>query len=126
MEASEIMYFNFDGYVPDSEHPIQVSSVAQYTSEPHTVDMLIKKGSKPTMADFDLAYTGGICSHWHDDLGWYPSKPEGAEDLYYCLTGGKTEFVEIDKPMEQDTFYIMLYNVGDERVRGQRLIATTY
>jgi hypothetical protein len=119
----QILYFKFISYVPDALHPIQVSSVTP-ASQPKTIDMLIRKGSKPSLADRDLAYTGGNCSHWHDDIGWYPEKPSGAEDLYYCIGVGTTEFVVIDKPMAQDTFYIMLYNYGTTGVRNQRLIVT--
>jgi hypothetical protein len=115
LEALESLFFKFDGYVPDAEHPIMVSSVSP-AGEPKTVDMIIVRSRKPTLEDLDLAYTGGNCSHWHDDIGWYPSKP------------GTTELVTIYKPMgseeEKYTFYIMLHNTGDERVRNQRLIAT--
>lgn len=99
---------------------LQVSNTPQPT-QPHTVFMLIKKGGKPTIAEFEKTWKMPV-STWRESAQiWHPPKP-GAENLYWQYTTG-TELVEIlDNPVGNDRYFIMLYNKGSKPVRSQRLI----
>lgn len=97
---------------------LQVSNTPQ-PNQPHTVYMLIKKGSPPTLEDFVKTW-GMPVSTWRGKV-WWPPKP-GVENLYWQYSSG-TELVEIlDNPVGNDKYYIMLYNKGNKPVRSQRLI----
>jgi hypothetical protein len=119
--AGQTRYFKFVAGVADClTDPIQVSNTSQ-PKQPHTVHMLIKRGSKPEIKDFNR--TSEMAPSLYDCRleKWIPAKP-GAENLYWQYSD--TEFVEIGEPMESNTFYIMLYNSGTSNVRDQRLMVT--
>ena len=111
IDAGQRRYFKFVAGVPDYQHPIQVQNTPQ-PRQPRTVFMLIKRGSKPTIADFERT--------WEMDQSL-----SGTGGLYWQYSTG-TEFVEITEPMASNTFYIMLYNNGTSDVRDQRLIVNYY
>ena len=120
--AGQTRYLKFVASVSDCLHPIQVSNTST-ADQPRTVHALIKRGSKPTIAEFER--TSQMSSSQYDCTveQWIPAKP-GAENLYWKYnTGSQAEFVEIAEPMASNTFYIMLYNNGTRNVRDQRLIA---
>ena len=120
LDPYEAKYFKFTTTVSGCVYPIQVGNTSA-GGEPRTVHLTIKRGSKPTVADFEL--TWGMAPSLYD-CGleeWIPAKP-GAETLYWKYnTGPQAEFVEIGEPMETDTYYIMLYNDGAVGVNNQRL-----
>ena len=118
----QTLFFKFDcPVIVDCLHGWQVGNTPG-SDQPRTVHLLVKRGSKPTMADFDLTWAMGISSHYDCGLGqWQPAKP-GAENLYWNYnTGSQAEFVEMNEPMGAYTFYIMLYNNGTKSIRSQRL-----
>ena len=111
--AGQFRYFKFVAGVPDCQHPIQVINTPK-ADQPRTVHLLVKRGSKPTIDDFNRT--------WEMDQSL-----SGAGDLYWKYnTGSQAELVEITEPMESNTFYIMLYNNGTRTVSDQRLTLSYY
>ena len=118
--AGQTRYFKFVASVPDCEHRIQVNNASQ-SDQPRTVHALVKRGSKPTIAEFERTWQMAPSQYDCTAEQWIPAKP-GAENLYWKYnTGSQAEFVEIGEPMESNTFYIMLYNNGTTIVLDQRL-----
>ena len=118
--AGQTRYFKFVACVPDCEHRIQVNNASQ-SDQPRTVHALVKRGSKPTIAEFERTWQMAPSQYDCTAEQWIPAKP-GAENLYWKYnTGSQAEFVEIGEPMESNTFYIMLYNNGTTIVLDQRL-----
>ena len=117
----ETLFFKFDSVSSSCAEGWQVSNTPQ-SQELHTVHLLVKRGSKPTIADFERTWAMQIASHYDCGLGlWMPAKP-GAENLYWNYnTGSQAEFVESNEPMPLSTYYIMLYNNGTRSVRNQLL-----
>ncbi len=107
--AGERKYFKIVAGVPDCDHPIQVSNTPGSSNQPCTVHLLIKRGSKPTIADFERTWKMSQSQSSFGGLYWKYN------------TGSQAEFVEISKPMESGTFYFMLYNSGTKAVQQQRL-----
>ena len=110
-------YFKFVAGISDCSRGIQVGNTPD---SPYRVHVLVKRGSKPTVADFER--TGDMPqSQYNCRLGeWTPAKPASAEDLYWGYnTISPTEFVEIAEPMEPQTFYIMLYNDGTQTINTE-------
>jgi hypothetical protein len=120
--AGQARYFRFTASVTDCLKPIQLSNTSM-ADQPRTVHMLIKRGSKPTINEFEMTW-GMEPSDYDCTLGqWIPAKPSSAKDLYWKYNiGPQAEFVEIREPMASNTFYIMLYNNGLRSVKDQRLI----
>ncbi|MFO8240704.1 MAG: hypothetical protein R6T90_06870, partial [Dissulfuribacterales bacterium] len=117
-------YFGFSGSVTDCLNPIQLGNTSM-ADQPRTVHMLIKRGSKPTIKEFEMTWGMAPSDYDCGEGQWIPAKSSSAKDLYWKYnTGPQAEFVEIREPMESSTFYIMLYNSGSKNVKGQRLIAT--
>jgi hypothetical protein len=118
-------FWKFVSYVPEGcQYPIQIGNTPQ-SQEPHTTRLVIKRGSKPTIEDYEWLATLGSSTYDCGDGQYYPPKPPGSEDFFWRFnTGSGGEFVEIFEPMESYTFYIMFYNSGEESVNNQRL--TTY
>ena len=116
----ETVFFKLVAGVSDCEYPIYVASTPQ-SRQPFTVHVLVKRGSKPTISDFERTWIMSP-SMYDCDLGqWIPAKP-GAEDLYWHYNiGPQTELLHIKEPIESNTFYIMLYNSGRSEVRNQCL-----
>ena len=84
--------------------------------------MIIKRGSKPTISDYDMLKQLGSCIYDCGNETYYPAKPASVKDYFWRFnTGSSGEFVEIFEPMETNAFYIMLYNSGTESVNNQRL-----
>jgi hypothetical protein len=107
--------------VSDCAQPIQIGNTPQ-SQEPHTVHLLIKRGSKPTIENFEWLIQVGSSIYDCGDARYYPAKPAGSEDYFWRFnTGSSGEFVEIREPLATNTFYIMLYNNGTRSVRNQRL-----
>ena len=118
--AGQTRYFKFVAGVSDCQNPIQVGS-APGADQPRTVHLLIKRGSQPTIADFERTWTMAPSQYDCTTKQWIPAKP-GAENLYWNYnTGSQTEYVQIKEPMESNTFYIMLYNSGTRDALDQRL-----
>ena len=108
MPAGRFRYFKFTGSVSDSKHPIQVVNTSQ-SNQKHTVHALVKKGSRPTIADFKRTWN-------------MTQSQSGAGGLYWKYnTGTQAELVEVKDPTSSTTFYIMLYNFGAKYVSNQRL-----
>ena len=121
LSAGETRYFKIVSDVPDCQHPIQVGNTPQ-SQEPPTVRMIIKRGSKPIISDYDILRQLGSSVYDCGDERYYPAKPASVKDYFWRFnTGSSGEFVEIFEPMETDAFYIMLYNSGTESVGSQRL-----
>lgn len=106
--AYQTRYFKFVAGVPNCQSPIQVSSTPQST-EPRTVHVLVKLGSKPTIADFERT--------------WGMSQSQsGTGGLYWNYNvGSQSETILIKEPMDPQDFFIMLYNNGTQAVHGQWL-----
>ena len=122
--AGQTRYFKFVASVPDCAHPIQVANTSR-ADQPRTVHLLVKRGSKPTIAEFNSTWQ--MAPSQYDCMAeqWIPTKPPGAENLYWKYnTGSSAEFVEIAEPMASNTFYIMLYNSGATTVLDQRLVVS--
>ena len=116
-------YFKFVAGVPDCQHRIQVNNAPQ-PNQPRTVHVLVKRGGKPTIAEFERTWEMAPSKYNCSLEQWRPAKP-GAENLYWNYnTGSQAEYVEIGEPMASNTFYIMLYNNGTSTVRNQRLIVS--
>jgi hypothetical protein len=115
-------FFKFVSDVPSCTQSIQVSNTPGSSDEPCTVHLLIKRGGKPTIAEFESTWEMPA-SHYDCDLEkWIPTKDPSAEDLYWKYnTGPHAEFVKVNEPMGSYTFYIMLYNAGGEAVNNQYL-----
>ena len=116
----ETLFYKIVAAVPLCIEPIQIINTPQ-SQQPHTVHLLVKLGSKPTIADFNRTWTMAQ-SNYDCGLGqWIPAKP-GAEDLYWKYNvGSQGELVQINEPRTSSTYYIMLYNNGTRSVRNQRL-----
>ena len=124
--AGQARYFRFSGSVPDCLHPIQIGNTSM-ANQKRTVHALIKRGTKPTIAEFDMTWEMSRSDYDCTSGQWIPAKPSSAKDLFWKYnTGSAGELVEIPEPMASSTFYIMLYNNGSENVKDQRLIVTTY
>lgn len=113
--SREVRYFKyFMPQINSCQEGSQASNTSQSTA-PHTVHMLIKRGGKPTLDDFES--TWGIPSQ----SGCFSA--DSAVELFFKYnTGSQAEFVEVLGYMEAAWYYIMLYNAGDESVSNQRLI----
>ena len=108
MPAGRFRIFKFAASIADIKYPIQIGNTPK-SNQKHTVHALIKKGSRPTIADFKRT--------WNME-----QSQSGAGGLYWKYnTGSQAEFIEITEPMEINTFYILLYNYGAKNVRSQRL-----
>jgi hypothetical protein len=119
--GGQVRYFKFVTGILDCVNPVQIAN-APMADQPRTVHVLIKRGSRPTISEFEMTWGMGP-SDYDCTLGqWIPAKPSSAKDLYWKYNiGPQAEFVEIGEPMESDTFYIMLYNNGTRIVLHQRL-----
>ena len=114
--AGETKYFKFVASVPDRLKPIIVISTPG-SSQPRTVHILVKRGSKPSIVDFNATW----------DLSPSLSGTGVYEDLYwYYSTGSAGEMVKVNKPMEENTFYVMMYNAGKTKVYGQQFTVSYY
>lgn len=117
----QTLFFKIVASVSDCVRPIQIGNAPQ-SQEPHTTHLVIKRESKPTIADFEWLIQIGSSVYDCGDARYYPAKPAGTEDLFWRFnTGSVGEFVEIREPLAINTFYIMLYNSGTRSVRNQRL-----
>lgn len=104
--AGQYLMFRFLAGGPDVTG-IQLGNTP-YSSQPPTVHLLVKKGSAPTMKDFDSTWSNGAI-------------PSAGLYCYYNI-GPQAEFVEIyDYISESAWYYVMLYNKGDRAVQYQRL-----
>ena len=123
----EIQFYKFQSFpvIDCYADGWQISNTSQ-SSGPHTVHILVKRGSKPTMADFEKTSLM-TPSHYKCAYGfWHPAKP-GAENLYWNYNSGScAEFVEFNEPMDAFMFYVMFYNKGYRSVRNQRVILSIF
>jgi hypothetical protein len=121
LDPEETKYFKFQASVNECIYPIQVGNTPQ-SGQSCTVRMIIKRGEKPTISDYDLLQPLGSFVYDCGDERYYPEKPEVAADYFWRFnTGSNGEYVEIGEPHELTLFYIMLYNNGAEAVDNQRL-----
>jgi hypothetical protein len=117
----QTLFFKIVAAVNVCVQPIQIGNTPQ-SQEPHTVHLLIKRGSKPTIGDYEWLMQLGSYLYDCGDARYYPEKPVGTEDYFWRFgTGSSGEFVEIRESLATNTFYIMLYNAGTRSVRNQRL-----
>jgi hypothetical protein len=124
--AGQTRYFKFVAGVSDCHRPIQVSNTPGSSDQPCTVHLLIKRGSKPTKADFEKTWKMSQSDYDCDLEQWIPAKP-GAEDLYWKYnTGSQAELVKVKETMESNTFYFMLYNNGTKNVYDQYITVHYY
>jgi hypothetical protein len=99
----------------------QISNTAQ-SQERKTVHILVKRASKPTMADFRSTWIMAP-SYYQFDMGiWIPSKGDFNDCYWRYNTGSAAEFVEFNEPMGPYMFYVMLFNDGIRSIRNQRVI----
>lgn len=116
IKARSVKYFSFKTY--KGVYGIQLSNTP-YPDQPHTVHLLVKRGSKPTISDFEKTW---------------PLAPPKDGKLWNGFswkynTGSAGELIEITDPPEDlsdVTFYVMLYNDGDRDVKQQRISLTIY
>ena len=109
--AGECKYFQFTVGATPPPYGIQVcivgyAGITDWEGNPTPrgqTDMLIKKGSPPTMEDYALAMA--------------TSPSEAPEGLYYRFTtsADSPEFVQIRQSEPGDVFYVMLFNPTDTR-----------
>jgi hypothetical protein len=121
MPAGGTRYFKLVAGVEDCHHPIQVANTPM-SGQPTTVQMIIKRGSKPTISDYEFLKNTACPGYDCDTEQYVWSKPAGAEDIFWRFGGGtQGKLVEIREPQAPNTFYIMFYNAGTTTVRDQRL-----
>ncbi len=111
--ARQARYFKFSFDGGKGTYEIQLGNTP-HADQPRTAHMIIKKGSTPTLSDYDMT----IGSH---------KSCSGIAGLY-CKSnfGSQGEFIEIppEDLTEPTTFYVMLYNDGDRNVKSQRISLT--
>ena len=114
VNPGQTRYFKFVAGVSDCHYPIQVGNTPD---TPYRVHVLVKRGSKPTIADFERTWTMAQSQYNCRLEQWIPAKPAGAENFYWKYnTGSPAEFVQIGEHMESQAFYIMLYNNGTQTI----------
>ena len=112
----ETLFYKFVAAVTDPSQPIIVISTPG-SDQPHTVHILVKRGSKPTIAEFEMTW---LLSPSLSGTGIYA-------DLYwYYSTGSAGEMVKISEVVGERTYYIMMYNMGRASVRNQQLTLSYY
>jgi hypothetical protein len=98
---------------------IQIQTAPQ-SDQPGNVHLLVKRGKKPTISDFEQSLKIGSSDWDFRSKSYIPKKPR--PDLYFKYTNGHSaELVECynDKEVEV-TLYAMLYNYGGKPVDSQR------
>jgi hypothetical protein len=108
-------YFKFVASVFDNQPIIVISTPG--SSQPRTVHILVKRGGKPSIADFNDTW----------DLSYSMAGSGVYEDLYwYYSTGSAGEMVKISTPTEENTYYVMMYNAGETKVYDQQFTVSYY
>jgi len=114
----EYRIFKFTGKM-GPERGIFVQTAPQ-SDQPGNVHLLVKRGKKPTIADFNQSLKLGSSNWDFRSKSYIPKKTR--PDLYFkYTTGHNAELVECYNATEvEDTFYAMLYNYGWKPVKNQR------
>jgi hypothetical protein len=118
----EYRIFKFSGKM-GPEKGIQVHSTP-YVNQPRTVHLLVKKGAKPSINDFNRTWKAEP-SDWDFRSSQYlPKKSLANVNLYWKYNiGSQSELVKCYNVIEvEDIFYVMLYNYGPKSVDQQILI----